>query len=169
MVKGVFVRLSFDAIRISQIQRQVKNKAMQNASWGVLYTDLIGFNRILDCCQRVYPIYLHSRGAFSVTRFDLSGNAKALTSGTSNRIGSALFRMYASHLLTILGLSTAVISARCGFIPQYNYTGLPHQQSLRCRPDSGRQDSFHHLQALYCLISNCRSQQHRRSLSSSLR
>ena len=32
MVKGVFVRFGFDAIRISQIQRQVKNKAMQNAS-----------------------------------------------------------------------------------------------------------------------------------------
>lgn len=27
MVKGVFVRFGFDAIRISQIQRQVKNKA----------------------------------------------------------------------------------------------------------------------------------------------
>ena len=27
MIKGVFVRFGFDAIRISQIQRQVKNKA----------------------------------------------------------------------------------------------------------------------------------------------
>ena len=77
MVKGVFVRLSFDAIRISQIQRQVKNKATKNASWGVLYTDLIGFNRFLDCCQRVDSIDLHWRGAFSVARFDLSGNARA--------------------------------------------------------------------------------------------
>ena len=77
MVKGVFVRLSFDAIRISQIQRQIKNKATKNASWGVLYTDLIGFNRFLDCCQRVDSIYLHWRGAFSVARFDLSGNARA--------------------------------------------------------------------------------------------
>jgi len=32
MVKGVFVRFGFDAIRISQIQRQVKNKATKNAS-----------------------------------------------------------------------------------------------------------------------------------------
>ena len=30
--KGVFVRFGFDAIRISQIQRQVKNKATKNAS-----------------------------------------------------------------------------------------------------------------------------------------
>ena len=45
MVKGVFVRFGFDAIRISQIQRQVKNKATKNASCGVLYTALIGFGR----------------------------------------------------------------------------------------------------------------------------
>ncbi len=32
LVKGVFVRFGFDAIRISQIQRQVKNKATKNAS-----------------------------------------------------------------------------------------------------------------------------------------
>ena len=32
MIKGVFVRFGFDAIRISQIQRQVKNKATKNAS-----------------------------------------------------------------------------------------------------------------------------------------
>ena len=51
MVKGVFVRFGFDAIRISQIQRQVKNKATKNASWGVLYTALIGFNRFIGCCR----------------------------------------------------------------------------------------------------------------------
>ena len=47
MVKGVFVRFGFDAIRISQIQRQVKNKATKNASWGVLYTVLFVFGCIL--------------------------------------------------------------------------------------------------------------------------
>ena len=52
MVKGVFVRFGFDAIRISQIQRQVNNKATKNASWGVLYTALIGFYRFNDCCQK---------------------------------------------------------------------------------------------------------------------
>ena len=36
MVKGVFVRFGFDAIRISQIQRQVKNKAT-GTSHGVYY------------------------------------------------------------------------------------------------------------------------------------
>ena len=29
----------------------VKNKAMQNASWGVLYTALLGFSRFIGCCQ----------------------------------------------------------------------------------------------------------------------
>ena len=33
-------------------------------------------------------IYLHWRGAFGVARFDNPGNAKALTSGTSDRTGS---------------------------------------------------------------------------------
>ena len=31
MVKGVFVRFGFDAIRISQIPRQVKNKATRTS------------------------------------------------------------------------------------------------------------------------------------------
>lgn len=59
MVKGVFVRFGFDAIRISQIQRQVKNKATKNASWGVLYTVLIGFGRFYCSLSRVLSIYLH--------------------------------------------------------------------------------------------------------------
>lgn len=66
MVKGVFVRFGFDAIRISQIQRQVKNKATKNVSWGVLYTALIGFGRFYCSLSRVLSIYLHWRGAFGV-------------------------------------------------------------------------------------------------------
>ncbi len=66
MIKGVFVRFGFDAIRISQIQRQVKNKATKNASWGVLYTALIGFGRFHCSLSRVLSIYLHWRGAFGV-------------------------------------------------------------------------------------------------------
>ena len=93
MVKGVFVRFGFDAIRISQIQRQVKNKATKNASWGVLYTfsmSSIDF-RLLS---RGHTIYLHWRGAFGVARFDLSGNARASIREASDRTGSTLFYMY---------------------------------------------------------------------------
>ena len=49
--------------------------------------------------SRVHSIYLHWRGAFGVARFDKLGDARASTRGTSDRIGSALFRMYSSHLL----------------------------------------------------------------------
>nr|WP_308534773.1 hypothetical protein [uncultured Prevotella sp.] len=53
---------------------------MQNASWGVLYTVLIGFGQIYCLLSRVLSIYLHWRGAFGVARFDLQGNAKAYRS-----------------------------------------------------------------------------------------
>ena len=66
MVKGVFVRFGFDAIRISQIQRQVKNKATKNASRGVLYTALIGFGRFYCSLSRVLSIYLHWRGTLTL-------------------------------------------------------------------------------------------------------
>ena len=44
--------------------------------------------------SRVHSIYLHWRGAFGVARFDKLGDARASTRGTSDRIGSTLFRMY---------------------------------------------------------------------------
>ena len=44
-------------------------------------------------------IYLHWRGAFGVARFDEQGNAKALTSGTSDRTGSTFSCIYTNHLL----------------------------------------------------------------------
>ena len=49
--------------------------------------------------SRVHSIYLHWRGAFGVARFDKLGDARASTRGTSDRTGSALFRMHSSHLL----------------------------------------------------------------------
>ena len=56
-------------------------------------------------CQEINGIesYIHIRGAFSVARFDLPGNARALHSGTSNRIGSTffLFVCIQSFLLTV--------------------------------------------------------------------
>ena len=39
---------------------------------------------------REEELYTHLRGAFSVARFDILGNAKALTRGTSDRTGSTL-------------------------------------------------------------------------------
>ena len=42
-------------------------------------------------------IYIHIRGAFSVARFDLPGNAKALTRGTSDRTGSTFFLFVCNH------------------------------------------------------------------------
>ena len=41
-----------------------------------------------------YHILTHPRGASVVARFDEQGNAKALTSGTSDRTGSTLFYVY---------------------------------------------------------------------------
>ena len=47
----------------------------------------------------MHSIYLHWRGAFGVARFDEQGNAKALTSGTSDRTGSTFSCIYTNHLL----------------------------------------------------------------------
>lgn len=91
--KRRFCTLWFWRIGISQIHRQVKNKATKNASWGVLYTfsmSSIDF-RLLS---RGHTIYLHWRGAFGVARFDLSGNARASIREASDRTGSTLFYMY---------------------------------------------------------------------------
>ena len=43
---------------------------------------------------REEELYTHLRGAFSVARFDILGNAKALTRGTSDRTGSTFFYAY---------------------------------------------------------------------------
>ena len=75
MVKGVFVRFGFDAIRISQIQRQVKNQSNKERLMRcIIYSPywLQSFHRLLP---RGFSIYLHWRGAFGVARFALSGNA----------------------------------------------------------------------------------------------
>jgi hypothetical protein len=75
--KGVFVRFGFDTVRISQIQRQVKKQSNQNVSWRVLYTI---FGNLFEKKVLAGGLYrLHWRGAFSVARFDLSGNARAFT------------------------------------------------------------------------------------------
>ena len=61
---------------------------------------LQSFHRLLS---REFTIYLHWRGAFGVARFDKLGDARASTRGTSDRIGSTLFRMYNNTYLTAVG------------------------------------------------------------------
>ena len=71
MVKGVFVRFGFDAIRISQIQRQVKNKATKNVSGGVLYTALIGFGRF---CRSLSECILYTYTGVGLSALLVSTN-----------------------------------------------------------------------------------------------
>ena len=56
-----------------------------------------------------HSIYLHWRGAFGVARFDKLGDARASTRGTSDRIGSALFRMYSKTLISQTTQSGAAV------------------------------------------------------------
>ena len=79
MVKGVFVRFGFDAIRISQIQRQVKNKAMQSASCGVLYTSFIAQVVYATICKEVSDILTLAWG-FRRCSFRLVGQCESLYS-----------------------------------------------------------------------------------------
>lgn len=54
MVKGVFVRFGFDAIRISQIQRQVKNKATKNAHEVYYIQPLLASDDSIVRCQECF-------------------------------------------------------------------------------------------------------------------
>ena len=76
--KGVTVRFGFDGRRTSQTHRQVKNKAT-GTPYRVYYIQpsLASSNMLVG---REEELYTHLRGAFSVARFDLSGNAKAFLS-----------------------------------------------------------------------------------------
>ena len=87
-IKGVTVRFGFDLLELRKLSTVRQRQSNGNASWSVLYTVLIGFGRFFCSLSRVLFIYLHWRGAFDVARFDEQGNAKALTSGTSDRTGS---------------------------------------------------------------------------------
>ena len=94
MVKGVFVRFGFDAIRTSQLQTDCQKQSnAERLMRCIIYCPhwLRTFYRSLS---RVHSIYLHWRGAFGVARFGKLGDARASTRGTSDRIGSTLFRMY---------------------------------------------------------------------------
>ena len=51
-IKGVTVRFGFDAIRTSQLQTDCQKQSNGNASWGVLYTAIIGFGRFFRPLSR---------------------------------------------------------------------------------------------------------------------
>ena len=95
--KGVTVRFGFDGRRTSQTHRQVKNKAT-GTSHGVYYIlyALIGLLCVFHSEARGVTIYSHLRGAFSVARFDLSGNAKAFLSWNEQQNWLHAFYLYKS-------------------------------------------------------------------------
>ena len=97
--KGVTVRFGFDGRRTSQTHRQVKNKAT-GTSHGVYYIlyALIGLLCVFHSEARGVTIYSHLRGAFSVARFDLSGNAKAFLSWNEQQDWLHVF-IYINQLL----------------------------------------------------------------------
>ncbi len=57
---------------------------------GVLYTALIGFSRFIGCCQECFLYTYTGVGLSALLVSDEQGNAKALTSGTSDRTDSTL-------------------------------------------------------------------------------
>ena len=79
MVKGVFVRFGFDAIRISQIQRQVKNKATGTPHEVYYIQPSLASDGSIVRCQECFLYIYTGVGAFGVARFDWQGNAKAFT------------------------------------------------------------------------------------------
>ena len=103
LVKAFLCALVLTCRNLAVHTQFVKNKVMQNVSCGVLYTALIGFDRFFGCCQRVFFIYLHWRGAFGVARFDKLGDARASTRGASDRRDSTSFSYV---FLTIISQTT---------------------------------------------------------------
>ena len=77
---GVTVRFGFDVLELRKLKQIVKNKATGTPHGMFILSSAIRLVEEL--------LYTHQRGAFDVARFDNLGNAKALTRGTSDRIGS---------------------------------------------------------------------------------
>ena len=57
--KGVSVRFGFDLLELRKLSTVRQRQSNGNASWGVLYTALIGFGRFYCSLSRVLSIYLH--------------------------------------------------------------------------------------------------------------
>ena len=74
----------------SQLHQLVKNKATETPH-GVYYIHFSHSPLHLFAKELMVGTIIHIRGAFSVARFDLQGNAKAFMRGTSIRTGSTFF------------------------------------------------------------------------------
>ena len=79
-------------LELRNFKQNVKNKAT-GTPYKVYYIQpsLASSNMLVG---REEELYTHLRGAFIVARFDILGNAKALTRGTSDRTGSTFFNVY---------------------------------------------------------------------------
>ena len=99
--KGVTVRFGFDAVRISQIQTVCQEQSNGNALWDVSYIQpFLALDRHYPLTRRRI-ISIHHRGAFSVARFDILGNARAFTAWNEDRTGSTFFfYMHPNLILT---------------------------------------------------------------------
>ena len=97
MVKGVFVRFGFDAIRISQIQRQVKNKAT-GTPHEVYYIQLslasIGSSAVCCRCGVLYTYIGVGLSALLVST--CRAMREPFYHEASNRMALRFFRMYQS-------------------------------------------------------------------------
>ena len=91
MVKGVFIRFGFDAIRISQIQRQVKNKATRNVSWVYCIQSSLASDDSIVCCQERF-LYTYTGVGLSALLVSTDRAMRRHTNrGTSDRTGSTFF------------------------------------------------------------------------------
>ena len=87
-------------MRTSQTLRIVKNKATETPH-GVYYIHFSHSPLHLFAKELMVGTIIHIRGAFSVARFDLQGNAKAFMRGTSIRTGSTFFLFVCKHHLKL--------------------------------------------------------------------
>ena len=78
------VRFGFDVLELRNFNGKSKTKQRERLMRCIIYV------LIIPTSERMWlmsvTIYMHRRGAFGVARFDLPGNAKALTRGTSDRL-----------------------------------------------------------------------------------
>ena len=82
-IKAYLYALVLTVYELRNFKRNVKNKATGTPLIGVLYS-CIGYRDIFLCLVSM-GLIIHRCGAFGVARFDISGNAKAYTQGTSNK------------------------------------------------------------------------------------
>ena len=80
-------------LELRNFKQVVKNKAMGTPHRVYNIQPSLASNASVFV-GREGKLYTHSRGAFSIARFDNLGNAKALTSGTSSRLAPRFFFLY---------------------------------------------------------------------------